>query len=107
MFDEANIIAGLEIGTSKICVVVGELGPEGALNIIGVGQSRARRREARGRQVGGEFVKRAGAGDRRRIAVLRERGEQLREQSGHHRRRIMLQDDPAYRRAQAVVDTLR
>ena len=42
MFDEANIIAGLEIGTSKICVVVGELGPEGALNIIGVGQSRAR-----------------------------------------------------------------
>ena len=42
MFDEANIIAGLEIGTSKICVVVGELGPEGALNIIGIGQSRAR-----------------------------------------------------------------
>ncbi len=42
MFDEANIIAGLEIGTSKICVVVGELGPEGALNIIGIGQARAR-----------------------------------------------------------------
>lgn len=42
MFDEANLIAGLEIGTSKICVVVGELGPEGALNIIGIGQSRAR-----------------------------------------------------------------
>ena len=25
MFDDGNIIAGLEIGTSKICVVVGEL----------------------------------------------------------------------------------
>jgi len=42
MFDEPNIIAGLEIGTSKICVVVGEQGPDGAVNIIGLGQARSR-----------------------------------------------------------------
>ncbi len=42
MFDDSNIIAGLEIGTSKICVVVGELGADGALNIIGLGQARSR-----------------------------------------------------------------
>jgi cell division protein FtsA len=42
MFDDSNIIAGLELGTAKICVVVGEQGPDGALNIIGLGQSRSR-----------------------------------------------------------------
>ncbi len=42
MFDEDNIIAGLEIGTSKICVVVGEPTADGGLNIIGLGQSRSR-----------------------------------------------------------------
>lgn len=42
MFDEANIIAGLEIGTSKICVVVGEQNADGGLNIIGLGQARSR-----------------------------------------------------------------
>jgi len=42
MFDDPNIIAGLEIGTSKICVVVGEQSPDGALNIIGLGQARSR-----------------------------------------------------------------
>jgi cell division protein FtsA len=42
MFDDSNIIAGLEIGTSKICVVVGEQSADGALNIIGLGQSRSR-----------------------------------------------------------------
>ncbi len=42
MFDSSSIIVGLEIGTSKICAVVGELGAEGALNIIGVGQARSR-----------------------------------------------------------------
>jgi len=41
MFDDSNIIAGLEIGTSKICVVVGEQNADGALNIIGLGQSRS------------------------------------------------------------------
>jgi cell division protein FtsA len=42
MFDAANIIVGLEIGTSKICAVVGEQSADGALNIIGLGQSRSR-----------------------------------------------------------------
>jgi cell division protein FtsA len=40
MFDESNIIVGLEIGTSKICAVVGEQNADGSLNIVGVGQSR-------------------------------------------------------------------
>lgn len=39
MFDESNIVAGLEIGTSKICVAVGEQNAEGGVNIIGLGQS--------------------------------------------------------------------
>ncbi len=42
MFDDSNIIVGLEIGTSKVCAVVGEVNAEGALNIIGIGQSPAR-----------------------------------------------------------------
>src|SRR2546421_7103812 len=42
MFDAPSIIVGLEIGTSKVCAVVGEVGPTGALNIIGLGQSRSR-----------------------------------------------------------------
>jgi cell division protein FtsA len=42
MFDESNIIVGLEIGTSKICAVVGEQGEDGSLNIVGLGQARSR-----------------------------------------------------------------
>ncbi|MEO8428824.1 MAG: cell division protein FtsA [Verrucomicrobiota bacterium] len=42
MFDSSSIIVGLEIGTSKVCAMVAEVGVEGAVNIIGVGQSRAR-----------------------------------------------------------------
>jgi cell division protein FtsA len=42
MFDSSSIIVGLEIGTSKVCAVVGEVNGEGALNIIGVGQARSR-----------------------------------------------------------------
>jgi cell division protein FtsA len=42
MFDDSNIIVGLEIGTSKVCAVVGELNADGVLNIIGLGQSRSR-----------------------------------------------------------------
>jgi cell division protein FtsA len=42
MFDQSSIIVGLEIGTSKVCAVVGELGAEGALNIVGLGQARSR-----------------------------------------------------------------
>lgn len=42
MFDNSSIIVGLEIGTSKVCAVVGEVGAEGALNIVGLGQARSR-----------------------------------------------------------------
>jgi cell division protein FtsA len=42
MFDASTIIVGLEIGTSKVCAVVGEMNPEGTLNIVGLGQSKSR-----------------------------------------------------------------
>jgi cell division protein FtsA len=42
MFDSSSIIVGLEIGTSKVCAVVGEINAEGGLNIIGLGQARSR-----------------------------------------------------------------
>ena len=42
MFDSSDIIVGLEIGTSKVCAVVGEVTDTGALNIIGVGKSKSR-----------------------------------------------------------------
>ena len=37
MFNREQIIVGLEIGTAKVCAVVGESGPDGAANIIGMG----------------------------------------------------------------------
>lgn len=42
MFNPASIIVGLEVGTSKVCAVVGEVGADGALNIVGLGQARSR-----------------------------------------------------------------
>jgi cell division protein FtsA len=48
MFDDSSIVVGLEIGTSKVCVVVGEYregGTDpagGGLNVIGLGQARSR-----------------------------------------------------------------
>lgn len=42
MFDSSSILIGLEIGTSKVCAVVGEINAEGALNIVGLGQARSR-----------------------------------------------------------------
>src|SRR5690242_8291282 len=42
MFDPESIIVGLEVGTSKVCAVVGELNAGGGLNIIGIGQARSR-----------------------------------------------------------------
>lgn len=42
MFDSPAIIVGLEIGTSKVCAVVGELAADGGLNIVGLGQARSR-----------------------------------------------------------------
>src|SRR5262245_55224617 len=43
MFDpSSSIIVGLEVGTSKVCAVVGELSGDNALNIVGLGQARSR-----------------------------------------------------------------
>ncbi len=42
MFEPSSIIVGLEIGTSKVCAVVGDLGADGGLNIVGLGQARSR-----------------------------------------------------------------
>jgi cell division protein FtsA len=39
---KGNIIVGLDIGTTKICAVVGEITPEGNLDIIGLGTSQSR-----------------------------------------------------------------
>jgi cell division protein FtsA len=42
MSNPASIIVGLEVGTSKVCAVVGELGADNSLNIVGLGQARSR-----------------------------------------------------------------
>ncbi len=42
MFEPSSLIVGLEIGTSKICAAVGEINTAGAVNLIGLGQSRSR-----------------------------------------------------------------
>ena len=39
---KTNIHVGLEIGTAKICVVVAEVRPDGAMKILGVGQAPSR-----------------------------------------------------------------
>lgn len=39
MFDEPNLIVGLEIGTYKVCAVAGQINAEGVLNIVGLGQA--------------------------------------------------------------------
>ena len=43
MFDPTSIIVGLEVGTSKVCAAVGDVSrQDGALSIIGLGQSPSR-----------------------------------------------------------------
>lgn len=42
MFNKSSVIVGLEIGTSKVCAVVGEVNDSEELNIIGIGQARSR-----------------------------------------------------------------
>jgi cell division protein FtsA len=38
----SDLMVGLEIGTAKICVVVGEGRPDGTIKILGVGQAPSR-----------------------------------------------------------------
>ena len=40
--ESKDIIVGLDIGTSKIVALVAEVGPEGRLNIIGMGSQDSR-----------------------------------------------------------------
>lgn len=42
MFDSSQVIVGLEIGTSKVCAAVGEVGPNGEVTIEGIGQAKSR-----------------------------------------------------------------
>ncbi len=42
MFNPSHLIVGLEIGTSKVCVAVGEIGARGEVTILGLGQARSR-----------------------------------------------------------------
>jgi cell division protein FtsA len=39
---DKNLIVGLDIGTSKVVAIVGEVGPDGEIEIIGLGSSRSR-----------------------------------------------------------------
>ncbi|MDP3840143.1 MAG: cell division protein FtsA, partial [Methylococcales bacterium] len=39
---ERNLIVGLDIGTSKVAAIVGELSNEGNLEIIGIGSAPSR-----------------------------------------------------------------
>jgi cell division protein FtsA len=39
---DKNLIVGLDIGTSKVVAIVGETGPDGQIEIIGLGSSRSR-----------------------------------------------------------------
>ena len=42
MFDRSSTVVGLDIGTSKVCAVVGEINEAGALSIVGLGQAKSR-----------------------------------------------------------------
>jgi cell division protein FtsA len=42
MFKSSSIVVGLDVGTSKICAVAGEVNEAGSLNVIGVGQAKSR-----------------------------------------------------------------
>ncbi|MCZ7639579.1 MAG: cell division protein FtsA [Verrucomicrobia bacterium] len=64
MFDaRPQLVVGLEIGTSKVCAVVGERTTEGGLSIIGVGQARSRGVRK------GEIVDTTAAGEDVRTAI--------------------------------------
>ena len=42
MAKKHSIVVGLDIGTSKVCAVVGELSADNTLNVVGLGQARSR-----------------------------------------------------------------
>ena len=56
--NNSQIIVGLEIGTSKVCVAVGEVSENQVVNIIGLGQ--AQHRPPHGYRVPGGADRRSG-----------------------------------------------
>jgi len=40
--NDRNLIVGLDIGTSKVCAIVGEIGVDGSVEIIGIGSHPSR-----------------------------------------------------------------
>lgn len=42
MFEAPSVIVGLEVGTSKICAIVGEVNASGEISIVGIGQAKSR-----------------------------------------------------------------
>lgn len=40
--EQKNIIVGLDIGTTKVCVVVGQVKSDGSINVIGIGKAESR-----------------------------------------------------------------
>ncbi|MFI4924128.1 MAG: cell division protein FtsA, partial [Vicinamibacteria bacterium] len=40
--DSKNLVVGLDVGTSKIVAIVAELGPDGEINVIGLGTQPSR-----------------------------------------------------------------
>ena len=37
--DDRKLVVGLDIGTSKVCAIVGEISPEDKLEVIGIGSN--------------------------------------------------------------------
>jgi cell division protein FtsA len=46
--EKNNIIVGLDIGTTKICAIVGQLAENGKINILGIGKSSSQGGVSRG-----------------------------------------------------------
>ena len=40
--ENKNLIVGLDIGTSKVAVIVGEVGSDGAIEVVGIGMHPSR-----------------------------------------------------------------
>jgi cell division protein FtsA len=56
MFDKSEIIVGLEVGTSKVCAVVGELDDKGVLNIVGIGTTSSRESVRKGEIINADLA---------------------------------------------------
>jgi len=61
---DKNLIVGLDIGTSKVVAIVGEINEDGDIEVVGIGSPLARAEEGRRRQyrVDGAFDPARGRG---------------------------------------------